>query len=87
MMMNIRKLVFCLCLTAGLTRAAAAPPTPKFEEVFKVLSTNLGGVSAADLDRAAVQGLIAQLGPRVALVDGATRDPLGSPAAPVASCA
>jgi hypothetical protein len=85
MMMNIRKLVFCLCLTAGLTRAAAAPPTPKFEEVFKVLSTNLGGVSAADLDRAAVQGLIAQLGPRVALVDGATRDPLGSPAAPVAS--
>jgi hypothetical protein len=84
-MMNIRNLVLCLCLAPGLAGAASTAPTPKFDEVFKVLSTNLGGVSAADLDRAAVEGLIAQLGPRVTLVDGSSHNQFGSTAAPVAS--
>ena len=84
-MMNFRNLILCLCLTAGLAVAVSAAPTPKFDEVFKVLSTNLGGVSAADLDRAAVEGLIAQLGPRVALVDGSAPHSSGSAVAPVAS--
>jgi hypothetical protein len=46
------------------------PPAPSFHEVYQVLSTNLEGVSADELDRAAVQGLIHQLQPRVSL-DGA----------------
>jgi carboxyl-terminal processing protease len=42
-------------------------PAPSFHEVYQLLSTNLEGVSADELDRAAVQGLIHQLEPRVSL--------------------
>jgi hypothetical protein len=42
--------------------------TPSFEEVYQLLSTNLEGVSAAELNNTAVQGLIHQLEPRVSLV-------------------
>jgi hypothetical protein len=80
--MNTRNLVLCLLLSAASAPAAPATPAPKFEEVFKVLSTNLGGVSQEELERAAVQGLIGQLGPRVSLL-GAPAS--GSPAAPDAA--
>src|SRR5580700_11060526 len=41
---------------------------PSFQEVYQLLSTNLEGVSAEELNTAAVQGLIHQLEPRVSLV-------------------
>src|SRR4051812_9509290 len=34
---------------------------PAFDEIYKLLRTNLGGVSEGDLDRAAVKGLLHQL--------------------------
>jgi len=40
---------------------------PGFQEVYQILSTNLQGVSADQLNSAAVQGLIHQLEPRVSL--------------------
>jgi hypothetical protein len=66
--MNTRNLMLCLCLAVAPAPVAPATPAPKFDEVFKVLSTNLGGISPADLDKAAMEGLIAQLGPRVSLL-------------------
>jgi hypothetical protein len=84
--MNMRKLIFCLCLWLGLAVTAPAAPTPKFDEVFKVLSTNLGGVSTEDLNRAAVQGLLGQLGPRAALVDASAAGAWSSGDAAVAGC-
>lgn len=68
-MMKTRNFFFCFYLTASLAAAGAAP-APKFDEVFKVLTTNLSGVTPEALDRAAVEGLLGQLGPRVTLVDG-----------------
>jgi hypothetical protein len=43
-------------------------PAPNFQEVYQVLSTNLEGVNAVELNRAAVLGLFCQLGPRASLV-------------------
>jgi hypothetical protein len=47
---------------------SSSPSVPNFQEVYQVLSTNLEGVNSNELDRAAVLGLIHQLGPRVSLV-------------------
>ena len=66
--MKIRNLIICFFLAAGVSRADPAPSLPKFQEVIQVLSTNLEGANADELDNAAVQGLIRQLGPRVNLV-------------------
>ena len=66
--MKTRNLIICFFLAAGMSRADSTDSMPKFQEVYEVLSTNLEGVNAAELDRAAVLGLIQQLGPRVNLV-------------------
>src|SRR5262245_12236149 len=42
--------------------------TPDFNEVFNVIREHLPETSASDLNRAAVQGLLASLGPKVRLV-------------------
>jgi len=55
--------------------------TPNFQEVYQVLSTNMEGIKADELDRDAVLGLIHQLAPRVSLV---TAGEDSKPAAPVA---
>lgn len=47
------------------TRAAS----PQFSEVYDLVRTQLSGISESDLNRAAVQGLISQLAPRVTLAD------------------
>jgi len=67
-MMKTRNLIICSFLAAGISRAYPAPSLPNFQEVCQVLSTNLQGINADELDRAAVQGLIHQLEPRVSLV-------------------
>ncbi len=54
--------------------AAGAGPTnalPKFDEVWQLLRANLNGASEADLNRAAVEGLLAQLKPGAMLVSDA----------------
>jgi len=78
--MKTRNLIICLFLAAGMCRADSTDSMPKFHEIYQILSTNLEGVNAAELDQAAVLGLIHQLGPRASLVgvgEGfSTADPL-----------
>lgn len=59
--LNTRNLVFCFLLAATIGRAAPAGVPPQFDEVYQLLLSNLDGVSQADLDRAAVNGLLEQL--------------------------
>ena len=65
--LNTRNLVFCFLLAATVGRAAPPGDPPKFEEVYQLLRSNLDGVSQADLDRAAVKGLLEQLPGQVML--------------------
>jgi hypothetical protein len=50
-----------------------APSMPNLQEVCQILGTNLQGLGASELDRAAVQGLVHQLEPRVSLVTADAR--------------
>jgi hypothetical protein len=79
--MKTRNLIICLLLAAGTSHADLAPSLSEFQEVCQILGTNLAGVNAAELDRAAVQGLIHQLEPRVSL---AADESGASPALPLA---
>lgn len=57
------------------TKAETAP-APEFNEVYDSVRAHLAGMSEAELNRAAVQGFISALGPRVSLVtSGATAKP------------
>lgn len=52
-------------------RCDAAAGTPlRFREVYEAVRTNLAGATEADLDRAAAEGMIEQLAPRVQLWSG-----------------
>jgi hypothetical protein len=53
------------------TNFVAVPnlPLPKFDDVYQVLSNHLEGVTAEELNLAAVKGLLDQLSPRVSLVE------------------
>ena len=63
----MRKLIFAIGLVAFAAGTRGEPPAPKFQEVYELLRTNLNGVSDAELNRAAVAGLIEQLQPKVSL--------------------
>jgi hypothetical protein len=52
----------------GDSKADPGQPMPNFQEVCQILGTNLEGINADELDRAAVEGLIHQLEPRASLV-------------------
>jgi hypothetical protein len=52
-------------LTAQTTNSG-----PNFQEVYDLIKQHAAGVSDADLNRAAVQGLVSALGPKVSLVTG-----------------
>ncbi len=73
-MMLLRRLIFgagmlaVLALPAGL-RADVTNAAPDFKEVYDLIRTHLAGESAADLDRAAVKGLLTQLHSKVSLVN------------------
>lgn len=58
-----------LLLTALTSRAAS----PDFQEVYSILKTNLSGLSDADLQSAAVEGLLSKLGNRAVLVSKADK--------------
>ncbi|MDB6065002.1 MAG: Peptidase [Pedosphaera sp.] len=61
-----------LALLAGfeVARADVTNPPPDFKEVYDLIRSNLPNESEADLDRAAVQGLLAQLHSKVSLLPG-----------------
>ena len=49
-------------------RAAETAPSPRFQEVYEAIRANLPAVSEADLNQAAVQGLLSALRPQISLV-------------------
>lgn len=62
------KVIVGLTLALALGQSASAladSAAPKFQEIYDLLRTNLTGVSETELNRAAVQGLIEQLRPKV----------------------
>ena len=65
--MKLPQLLICFLLAGASGFAAVTNDLPQFDQVYQLLRTNLGGTSAAELDRAAVKGIIQQLAPRVAL--------------------
>jgi hypothetical protein len=57
------------CAAISLSAADKSTVTsPEFRQVFDLIRENLPGVSEAELNRAATEGLVAKLSPRVALV-------------------
>ena len=71
-----------LLLAAGaVPRAARAAGEPiRLSELMDLLRTNLQGATAADLNRAAVDGLLGQLGPQVTVVGAGGPETNGVPA-------
>ncbi|HEX3718064.1 MAG TPA: S41 family peptidase [Verrucomicrobiae bacterium] len=72
--MKTRTLIFGIFLLwsvhFGILTASPVQPTnalPTFQEIFRVVSTNLGVIKSDELDRAAAQGLLDQLAPQVSL--------------------
>ena len=65
--MNMKRLCVTTLLISFVFTGRAAEPAP-FQELFNVIKANLVGVSEADLNRAAVNGLIQQLGSQVSIV-------------------
>jgi C-terminal processing protease CtpA/Prc len=59
-------LAFLVCVPGA--RATTTNEPPPFKEVYDVIRAHLEGVSEAELDRAAVEGLLSKLSPRVTLV-------------------
>ena len=58
-----------------LTAATEQAGGPEFREVYDLVRSNLTGVSESDLNRAAVQGFISALNPKVSFVTNATPVP------------
>ncbi len=50
------------------SRAASGAATNDFQEIYDLIRAHVTGVSDAELNRAAIQGLLTALGPRVSLV-------------------
>ena len=70
-MMRLRTFLLSagLLIGAGCTGVARAAEEPiRFQELFELLRDNLAGAKEADLNRAAVLGLLQQLGPQVSIV-------------------
>ncbi len=64
-------------LSAGV-RGQSTNSVPDFKEVYDLLREHLTGTSAVDLNRAAVQGLISTLSPKVALITNNSSEKLPS---------
>jgi C-terminal processing protease CtpA/Prc len=66
--------IFILFLAVFASRATAENTNsfPQFDEVFRLLRANSGGISDAELNRAAVKGLLDELPSRVVLVTNST---------------
>jgi len=68
---------FCLlvssCCFGDVTNAG-----PEFEQVYKLLREHAPGISEAELNRAAVHGLISELNPKVSLLAGENQSASGT---------
>jgi len=67
----MKRLILSVALLAFTLAGRAA--TPDFQEVYSILKTNLTGLSDADLQSAAVDGLLSRLGNRAQLVANTTK--------------
>src|SRR5262245_10024959 len=71
----IRQIVFVVLLVVSFLGRATADTTnslPPFEEVYKLLRKNLGGVTENQLDNAAVRGLLSELKSHVSIASNST---------------
>jgi hypothetical protein len=59
-------------------RAESTNAAPQFKEVYDLVRAHLPGITDAELNRAAVEGLLASLGSRVALVSESSSEKSGS---------
>jgi len=62
------KFTFLLLLAAASAVQAATNSTPDFKEVYEAVRAHVAGVSDVELNRAAVNGLLKELGPKATLV-------------------
>src|SRR5207248_2950745 len=53
---------------AAAMQAATTNDAPDFKEVYDLVRTHLPGMTESELNRAAVQGLVSNLSPRLSLV-------------------
>src|ERR1043166_9319902 len=73
-MKHIREIFFNVILFAAFsTRAATTNAAPDFKEVYDLLRTNLPGATDAELNQAAVEGLVAGLRGKAVLVMNETK--------------
>jgi hypothetical protein len=83
----------CQLIAAAVALAATVPPralaasTADFQEVFEVIRTNIGGMKAADLNTAAVEGFLARLDSKAWLIDPNKKAEPELAAAPISSSA
>src|SRR5689334_20672095 len=83
------------CQLMAMTVVLAAAPSPRafaastadFQEVFEVIRTNIGGIKEADLNVAAVEGLLAKLDSKAWLIDPNKKAEPEMAAAPISSSA
>ncbi len=66
-----RILLTFFCIAAWNSPAQTTNPAPAFDEVYKLLREHISGLSDDGLNRAAVEGLIKELSPRVSLTTNA----------------
>lgn len=66
---------------------AASPAPPKFQEVFELVRTNLGGMSPAEFEAASVKALLKQLDGRVTIESGPRTDTPARSGPPVSKTA
>ena len=69
-MISATALVAALFLAPKAVLADETNSTPDFKEIYDLLRANLAGQTEADLNRAAVKGLMSQLGPKATLGAG-----------------
>ena len=82
----IMKRFFVAALLVAFAFAGRTAEPELFQELFDILKANLAGVSEDELNRAALTGLVKQLGPRVSLV-GDESGPADTNAAPMLTSA
>jgi C-terminal processing protease CtpA/Prc len=66
--------VFLLSSAGDFVAHADTRPAPDFNEVYDLVRQHLAGSSPAELNNAALQGLLTTLGPKVSLVDTEDRE-------------
>ena len=63
--------IFLVLLASGFVALRGASETPEFKEVYELIKANAAAVSETELDRAAVEGLLAKLNSRAWLINPA----------------